>query len=176
MPSTYKIIQAITVGSGGSSALDFTSIPNTYTDLILKVSGRITTAAIDTHISLRFNNNSGNSYSFKRVIGNGAGPGTGASSYGETNETSMNFYSTVNGASSTTSTFSNIEFYIPNYASSNTKTISFDGVLENNAVTAYASIYAGLWNNTAAINQITLTGSANFLQHTTAYLYGVSNA
>jgi hypothetical protein len=170
MPITFKQIgSSIVVGSGGAAAIDFTSIPATYENLIIKISARINTAAIDTHLIVTFNGNSGNLYSYKRVSGNGSAPG----SYSETNQTSMNLYSTVNGTTSTANTFSNVEFYIPNYAGSTNKVLQVDAVLENNATTAWAIMYSGSWANTSAINRVTLTGSASFLENSTAYLYGI---
>jgi hypothetical protein len=173
MPVTYKQIGSIIVGSGGSAAIDFTSIPATYESLIIKLTGRLNTAAIDTHIILTFNGNASNVYSFNRISGNGAYPSVGSGSYSEINQTSMNLYSTLPGTTTTTNSFGNVEFYIPNYAGSTNKSLQADAVLENNAVTAYAIMYAGRWNNTAAINRVTLTGSASFLENSTAYLYGI---
>ena len=77
----------------------------------------------------------------------------------------------------TANTFSNFSTYIPNYAGSNNKSYSVDGVTENNATASYQIMYAGLWSNTAAINQITLVpDTLNFVQYTTATLYGIKNS
>jgi hypothetical protein len=78
------------------------------------------------------------------------------------------------GSSATASTFGSALIYIPNYAGSTNKSYGTDWVTENNATAAYAGFTAGLLTNTAAIASVTLTG--NFVEHTTAYLYGVSNA
>ncbi|CAB4222006.1 hypothetical protein UFOVP1649_5 [uncultured Caudovirales phage] len=79
---------------------------------------------------------------------------------------------------STASTFGNAEFYIPNYAGSNYKSASFDGVGENNATQAWMGLGAGLWSNTAAINQLTLTvaGGTTYLTYSSASLYGILKA
>jgi hypothetical protein len=83
----------------------------------------------------------------------------------------------TNSSGYTASTYSNSEIYIPNYAGSTNKSFSIDGVSENNATEAYAMFNAVLWSNTAAINQVTLTpAGGSFVQHSTAYLYGVKNA
>jgi hypothetical protein len=80
-------------------------------------------------------------------------------------------------SSFTASTFANNEVTIPNYTSSNFKSYSVDSVTENNATQAYAIFVAGLWSNTAAITSITLgLSSANFVQYSTAYLYGIKNS
>ena len=41
MANTYvQIGSTVTVGVSGAASIDFSSIPSTYTDLVLKVSGR----------------------------------------------------------------------------------------------------------------------------------------
>ena len=37
MANTYVAIATVTVGSGGAASIDFTSIPATYTDLVVKL-------------------------------------------------------------------------------------------------------------------------------------------
>jgi hypothetical protein len=78
----------------------------------------------------------------------------------------------------TANTFGNGEIYIPNYAGSTQKSVSADAVAENNSATyIYSALNAGLWTGTAAITSIKLLiPSYNFVQYSTAYLYGVSNA
>jgi len=173
MANTYELISGVTVGVGGAANIDFTSIGSTYTDLILKVSGRTANAAYNDTIKLTFNGSS-TSAQIKRLYGNGASAASDADGSGAA---SINFYSTT-GGTATTSTFGNAEFYIPNYAGSNQKSISGDLVTENNATSATAALGAGLWANTAAITQITLTPNSGltFVQYSTAYLYGVKNA
>ena len=170
MAANYVLLERIELNDTAAS-VDFTNIPQSgYTDLKIVVSGRINAAAVDAHMYLTFNNNASNAYSFKFLRGNGAA----ASSYAETNETSLNLYATVDGNSATSNTFSNAEIYIPNYTSSNYKSLSVDAVQENNATTAYQHFYAGIWNNTAAITSVKLTGSASWLQYSTFSLYGLA--
>ena len=83
----------------------------------------------------------------------------------------------TNTSVSTANTFSSSEIYVPNYASSNYKSVSADSVTENNATGALAGLTAGLWSNTAAITTVTLTPqSGNFVQYSSAYLYGIKNS
>jgi hypothetical protein len=83
----------------------------------------------------------------------------------------------MTSSGATASTFNNADLYIPNYAGSNNKSFSIDSVSENNGTAAVASLFAGLWSQTAAITSITLTSrNGNFDQYSTAYLYGVNNA
>lgn len=166
--STYVKIETITVGSGGASSIDFTSIPSTYTDLLLKLSSRAATGgAVDVLIQFNTDSTSGN-YSQRQLQGSGSGVGSGTG-----NQQSA----TSDGSTDTASTFANSEIYITNYAGSTYKSFSTDTVTENNATTAYATLRAGLWSSTAAINAVKLThnGGASFAQYTTATLYGIKN-
>jgi hypothetical protein len=80
----------------------------------------------------------------------------------------------------TASTFSNGEFYIPNYASANNKSVSFDSVTENNKATdQILALNAGLWADSAAITSIKLEvngGTYNISQYSSATLYGIKNS
>jgi hypothetical protein len=180
MAKTFTLIASSTAGAGGTTAFDFTSIPATYTDLVVKWSVRqdLTTVAASDFI---YFNGSQTSYSGKGLEGNGGG-GSGASFSYTGNFTYANVEG--NGASTTANTFANAEIYIPNYAGSSNKAFSSDGVMETNASTAYVSFWGGLWSNTAAINRVTISTSATnvtggaqkFVQYSTAYLYGIKNS
>jgi hypothetical protein len=174
MANTFELIASSTVGLLGAASFDFTSIPSTYTDLVVKISARSDAATDSEHIYVTFNGSASAQYSMLRF----RGTGTAASSYSEATQTSINFYNAVDALTATANTFSNNELYVPNYAGSTNKSVSFDSVEENNATGANAVLFAGLWSNTAAINRITLasTGSNKFVQYSTAYLYGVKNA
>jgi hypothetical protein len=147
MATTLNLIAKQTVGSGGASSVTFSSIPQTFTDLKVVCSVRYSTGSqIGTATWIQLNGLTTNQTS-RMLSGNGAS----ASSYTDTK-----IFAQSNGSSSTASTFGNSEFYIPNYTSSNNKSISIDGVSENNATTAYAELAAGLWSSSAAITSIVL--------------------
>jgi hypothetical protein len=168
MASTYTLITSSTVGSGGSSGIDFTNIPQTYTDLKVVYSARAASGTtLDIYIKF---NSSTTGYSRKLLYGTGSS----ALSLGD----SSNLYITaMSAANNTANTFSNGEFYIPNYISSNNKSVLGFVVTENNATLAYIFNAAGLWSNTSAITSISIIpDGVNFAQYTTAYLYGISNA
>jgi hypothetical protein len=170
MPNTYSLIASSTVGSGGTTTVDFSSIPSTYTDLCLKFSVRTTRTSFDAdNVFIRFNNDSGSNYLTIMVYGNGS---TAAStSSGTTTEIPWGYASDANN---TANTFGNGEWYIPNYAGSTYKSTSNDSVSENNATFAFAALSAGLWSSTSAINRITATsGSGTMVQYSTFYLYGI---
>ena len=172
MPTTYKAIATVTVGSGGANTIVFSSIPATYTDLELKVSVRSSrNAGAHSGLYIKFNTST-TGYSFRWLEVN------------DTNVRSTNNSSqlaaTINQDTDTASTFSNLSIYIPNYAGSNNKSLSIDEVAENNSSSTYQlGMMAGLWSNTAAITDITLTaenGSFDFKQYSTATLYGIKNS
>ena len=170
---TYKLISSVTVGAGGQSAIEFTNIPATYTDLQLVVTARsIRVGAERDSMELSFNSNT-SGYSGKTVNGNGATAGSNTC-YGTASINRMD----VNGATSTSNSFSNIAIYIPNYTSSNNKSVSVDSVYEDNTTNAFQYLIAGLWSNSAAITSIKLglEIGPTFVQYSSAYLYGISNA
>jgi hypothetical protein len=167
MANTYvKIGSTVTVGALGSATIDFTSIPATYTDFLVKVSARgTTTAALGGNYYAIALNGSATSKTQRYLQGDGSGAGSGSSSSFTTYMTPSDY---------TASSFSNAEVYVPNYAGSTNKSMSVDVVTETNATAALMAFYAQLWSNTAAITQITLTANAGlFAQYSTASLYGI---
>ena len=170
MATTYEAIATVTVGSGGAANIEFTSIPGTYTDLVMKISARAATD--ESQLELQFNNNTSN-YSIIRLTGDGSS----AASASQTSVSQMQFGRGATSVS-TANTFGNTEVYIPNYTSSNNKSTSADGVNENNATLARSGLFAGIWANSAAITSIKIffNGSPNFAQYSTATLYGIKNS
>lgn len=165
MATTYKAIATVTVGSGGASSIEFTSIPATYTDLCMVMSLRFNGAQDVVNITV---NNSTANLSQRYFYGDGASV---------TNVSNTDLITLADRSTMTTSTFSNCQIYIPNYASSNNKSFSIEMVSENNATTAYTVLSAGLWSNTAAITSLKLSYSGyNFVQYSTATLYGIKNS
>ena len=170
MALTYTALASVTVGSGGAANIEFTSIPGTYTDLALMCSLRGSISNVTGKIT--FNSN-GSDYSYRFLSGNGSSTENGSGSA----TSSIQIYGLYNSSSYTASTFANALVHIPNYASSNNKSVSIDTVSENNATGAYASLGAGLWSNSAAITsiKIDLNSAGTFVQYSTATLYGIKN-
>jgi len=168
MATTYTLISSVTVGSGGAASMSFTSIPSTYTDLLVEWSGRTTQSAISTNAEISFNGSTAN-FTGKYLEGSGSGSGA-SGSY-------PRFVGVDAGSNATSNTFSNNMVYVPNYAGSNNKSFSADSAQENNIAQAQLTLNAGLWSQTAAITSITITpASGSYVQYSTAYLYGISNA
>ena len=172
MPSTYEKITTVTVGAGGASSIAFTSIPQIYTDLVVKVSARRSDSS-EGSLSTRFNSDSGSNYSNRTIRGSG----TAASSSIESANNLLPFW-VIDGTGYTANTFASANIYIPNYTSANQKSVSAENVAENNNATSYMQMTSGLWSGTAAITAITLyaneQATGTFAQYSTATLYGVT--
>jgi hypothetical protein len=168
MAYTYSKLATYTVGSGGISSIDFLNIPQNYTDLVVKVSARSTrTAGTIDYVSMSFNGSTAN-----RTLTALWGDGTAYSG------TDTKIIGSTSTNSNTSNTFGSAEFYIPNYAGSNNKSVSVDAVSENNSGTTgdyNLQIGAGLWSITSAITSISLTSNFgnNWVQYSTAHLYGI---
>jgi hypothetical protein len=171
MANTFVKIQTITVGSGGAASIDFTSIPQTFTDLCVKMSLRMSGGGHFNSVFVRFNNSSSSVYSNKRLYGYS----NAAASAGASSQTSIN----INWSSSLTATanvFGSGELYIPNYTGSTNKTLSSELVSENNNATeAITGMGAGLFADTTAITQVNIIGESSFVQYSSATLYGIKN-
>jgi hypothetical protein len=173
MAYTHSLLASSTVGAGGAASITFNNIPQNYTDLVLKLSLRGSGTA-DNYENIKLTFNSSITGYSERVL---YGQSTAAASASNTGQVQL-YFQYSNTGNATASTFSNTELYIPNYAGSANKSVSVDTVTENNLGTANAAIAAlsaELWSSTTAINKITLTPnvSANFVQYSTAYLYGI---
>ena len=172
MATTYELIASTTVGSGGASSITFMStgnIPNTYTDLKILASLRTNRSNINDSLELQLNGSTSN-----RSSRNISGDGSATAS----DTTLAVIYAAIDGNTVTSSTFANVEIYIPNYLSSNYKSVSADGVMEANSTQCYSSLNAWLWSDTSQVTSITLKPilGSNFTQYSTAYLYGIKNS
>ena len=175
MPN-LKLIEAKTLTSAAAS-ITFSAIPQTYTDLKILVSARDDRSGqpnTDLSLQVGYNGtiNTGSIYTNKQLYGSGSTVGSQSSS------TTYAYLGMSNGPTSTANTFGNTEIYIPNYTSANNKSVSTDGVSENNATTAYAVLNANLISTSNPITDIKISavyGSGNFESGSTFYLYGISN-
>ena len=172
MPKQYACLAEVTVGAGGAASIDFNSIPQTYTDLIVKISTRSTaTGGPESYFVYASFNGLTTNRTYRRLEAYGGGVGSDSAS---------NYPVAVTGGSGgTTSTFNNGTFYIPNYSSSTIeKTYSADWASENNSTTSFdIGFIAGIWNVTSAITSISLTiSTGNMAQYSTVSLYGITNS
>lgn len=154
--STYTPIATAT-GTGSSGTISFTSIPSTYTDLVIVQTGG--GASGSPILQGRFNNDSGSNYSRTWIIGNG----TGVSTSRDTSNTVFLF----GLAESNTNSI----IHIMNYANTTTyKTV----LNRNNPTSSFAGAVVSLWRSTAAVNRVDfILDSGNFATTATITLYGI---
>ena len=163
---TMTLIETKTLGTAAAS-IEFTSIPQTFTDLVVVISARTSASATSEGLVLHLNGSSAN-FTSRFLYGNPPGgnavSGTGGFTAGF-----------VSGNNATANTFGSSNVYIPNYTGSTNKSFSVDAVSEHNAADAFQFIVAGLWSNTAAITSLLVKpDSANNLQAGSMIsLYGI---
>ena len=166
---TMTLIETKTLGTAAAS-IEFTSIAASFTDLVIYYSARTTASGgggYQTYISF---NSSTSGYSWRSLFGDGSA----AQSQSSASDNQGMRIGMSSDSSNTANTFGNSLIYIPNYAGSTNKSISTDGVSENNASTAVQLIGAGLWANTAAITTVKLfPESTTFVSGSTFSLYGI---
>lgn len=154
MPITYESIASTTVGSA-SATVTFSSIPGTYTDLILIIDSTLSSG---TDIILQMNGDTGNNYSRTYILGDGSSASSARnsnlSSHGGGNKMIHHF---MNYSNTTTN-----KSGISRYGTAGTLTLA----------------QVTLWRNTNAITSITLTGAGvtTFQSGSTFSLYGIKAA
>jgi hypothetical protein len=174
MPNTYTIISS-TVLATTAASITFSSIPATYTDLVIRYSARCDRAGVNSqNFYMQINNTSFISdYSFTKITG----VSTTAASSRNSNDGAF-YPDEVNAAVSTANTFNNGEVYIPNYALTRNKSISTFSVLENDSAGSnYLVASANLYSLTTAVSSIIFSlPTGNFISGTSFYLYGIKNS
>ena len=161
MASTYEPIATTTLVSNASD-ITFSTIPSTYTDLVLVVNGHLT---VDDNVFLQFNGDTGSNYSFTILRGDGSSA---------TSTRSSNVAQMYLGGILTTATGNTISS-IQNYSNSTTyKTV----LTRTNGVTSGATqARVGLWRSTSAITSVKVGAlSGNFVAGATFTIYGIKSA
>ena len=159
-----QAIQTVTVGSGGQASIEFTDIPDTFTDLYIVSSIRNNRSAVGAEQKIYFNGNTSN-FLTRYLGGEGASAASGTIS-------GRGFSGVENGNTSTANTFASSTLHIPNYRSGVAKSFSSDSVQENNGA-SNMYIVAGSWSTTDAITSIKFDSGFDYLEHSTATLYGI---
>jgi hypothetical protein len=173
-----KLIKSASIGSGGATTIDFAAIPQTYTDLVIVISGRgSSTGNYDWGIQV--NGDSTTSKPQRQLIG------TGSSTASYTNTLTVAGYTgRVPISTDTANTFGNSLIVIPNYSGTNNKIWLADTIVESNGTNPASGvnvdINSGSFGITAAITSLSIrlivAGSMQAAQYTTAYLYGTLKA
>lgn len=163
MTATYEPINTQTLGTATAS-VTFSSIPATYTDLMLVVDGSASSTAFDAWV--RFNGDTTTNYSYTSLNGSGAAANSSRAS-------TVSFIALETQATFRSTTRTNLIVQIFNYANTTTfKTLLSRG----NAPSDYVEAIVGLWRKTPeAINTILISnsGAVNFAVGSTFTLYGI---
>ena len=164
--NTYTPIKTFTL-SNALAEVSFTSIPNTYTDLVLVFTGQFDSSGKQT--VFQFNgDNLANSVNYSDTLLGGTG--TAAESGRDTNKgvMALGYMPTANAQIASIYRFMNY---------SNTTT--YKTVLSRyNDAAAYTGTNVGLWRSTAAINSMRVLAynGGNFNSGSTFSLYGIAAA
>jgi hypothetical protein len=165
------------VTSGSQSSVTVSSIPSTYRDIKIVVSGRGTTAATSTGLNLTLNGDSGSNYDSERLYSNGTSMGTPANGLAQTSI----YFADLVAASATAGVSSTAEMTIYNYAGT-TFQKALDGVYQLKNGTAAAGNFftfknSGWWRSTSAVTSLTLTPAAGAFQDgTVVTVYGIGGS
>lgn len=170
MAITYSNLASTTLGSA-QSVITFSSISQSYTDLVIKISGLESTGSGNWY-TVAFNGDTGANYSNVYYRNNDGNPTNGRTS--STTSLYDDGFSFSLGV--TANRYGNSEIYISRYTAAVHKSVN---LFNTTAGQNFLSISAGLWRNTAAITSITITtgfGSYNSVAGSSFYLYGIKNA
>lgn len=170
MATTYTLISS-TVLTSSAGTVAFNSIPQTYTDLVFKVSSRSSVTGGIADTGYFFN---GTGFSNTQILSNNR---TSTSSR-TTGSDAAGGGVWSNRSNSTANTFSSCEIYWPNYRSTVYQPYSIINAVENNSNTDYAILAtAQLWQSTGALTSVTLfVGGGSFQVGSSFYLYGIKNS
>jgi hypothetical protein len=162
--NSYESIATVTVGSGGSSSISFTSIPSTFKHLQIRWIALNGTSPGYTKIN--FNSDTGANYAWHQIYANGSSvvaAGGGSKTFAIADES-------VGGATSTAGV---AVADILEYTNTNiNKTVRVLSGRDQNG-SGNIVFNSGAWFNTAAITRIDLTfSSSNVAQYSSFALYG----
>lgn len=162
MAVTYTPIASTTL-SAGTASVTFSSIPQTYTDLVL-VTYSVMSASPDTNFA-KVNSDSGSNYSYTLLNGSGS---TARSARGSNQSVGL-IMSSAYGQGTNHITITH--FF--NYANTTTYKTSLS---RWNDASSGTELSTGLWRSTSAITSLTIVcnaGGVTFQSGSTFTLYGI---
>ena len=167
---SFESIATVTVGSGGASSMEFTSIPSTYTHLQIRMLGR--KAGSNDNANFQFNSDTGSNYAWHYFAGDGSSVFAGSLA-----NASNSVFAVIPISTDTANCFGGIILDILDYANTNKykTTRSLSGNDRNGSGGFF--MLSGLWRSTSAITSIKINApTSDFAQYTTAALYGIKSA
>lgn len=180
MANTFTLIGTTTIGAGGSSSIGFSSIPATYTDLMIVGAIKTNRANPNDFIKGYFNTDqTDGNYAGYLSYGSATGSPTSLTFAGAS--APRYFGECCGDTGAVTNNFSSTYIYIQDYATVGiTKCYVSEGGQNawggtNNQIISTA---IGRWSGTAAINAVTFVPGVQtlWLQHSTLSLYGIKGS
>lgn len=172
-PSSYESISTVTVGSGGSSSIDFTSIPSTYTHLQIRCIMKMSSTIQDVgNLYIQLNGDTAANYSAHRVYGNG----TSVSAQGLENMSQFYWSQSMPSAySGYASMFGAAVIDILDYANTNKYKTgrALIGQDTNSSSDSQIKLASANWRSTSAVTSIKIFTSPDFAQYSQFALYGI---
>ena len=167
--AAYEHIQSYVL-TGNQATVTFSSIDQTYKHLQIRYVARTDRGSDNDTLYLRLNNNA-TGYRAHFLMGDGSSVTSGDRGSGLTR---VDIQGAFTGSTSVTANFGAGIIDILDYASSSKNTtVRFLGGIHNSG-NKYISLASGLWNNTAAVNEILLDKVAtNFVSGSRFSLYGI---
>ena len=172
VPLAFESIATVSVGSGGSNSVEFTSIPGTYTHLQIRYIARDSRAATQSNLYMEFNGDTGNNYTGHRLEAARTSVGAG---YDNVNANLL--AGRIMASSNPASTFGAGIIDILDYTNTNKyKTTRHLTGNDDNTIGAIFYI-SGLWMSTSAITSIKITPiTSPIVQYSHFALYGIKAA
>lgn len=174
MAATYQLISNTILGSA-QTTVTISSIPATYTDLLLRVSARNNASgSSNDNVYCKINNDGGANYTVGHIYGYVGSSGVNLQG-GSGTTTSITIYET--DTSTLANTFAQAEIYFWGYTTANSKQWIDHAVAPSNRTgTGIISWYSGRWQSGAVISSLVLTPNAGqFIAGSSFALYGISN-
>lgn len=171
-PSTtsYESIASVTVGSGGTATVTFSSIPSTYTHL--EVRALYGTSSATSSNLLRLNNDTGSNYARHYIVGSGSAASASAAA-----TQTAGWFSDWGPGGVTTSPGAAV-MQILDYTNTNKyKTVRILNGYDGNG-SGYIGLYSALWQSTTAVNRIDILAptSGTITQYSSFALYGIKGS
>lgn len=170
--NSFESIATVTVGSGGASSVEFTSIPSTFKHLQIRAISRTNRGDNQDLMTVRFNSDSSSVYAYHSLYGNGSSAGaadTGTS-------TGTPWSGVTAGGNAGASMFGAVIWDVLDYQNTNKyKTLRLLSGTDQNSTAGRIYFQSNLWQSTSAISTVTIipTYGSSFSQYSHFALYGI---
>lgn len=173
--ATYTLISGSNITSS-TAGVTFSSIPQGYSDLVLRITARVGTSGTTAWLQMRFNNSSSGYY---EVYGYSNAGSQGFGAVGPQTSIGASGWIQATAGGATANVFSVAEIYVPNYTE-NVSANQIAGILSTrNGASASTdggnTMATGVWSTVTAISTIYVFASSNFQAGSKIYLYGIKN-